>query len=73
MDSLVWLWVSGEEINAQFVTLQDFIYPEGVAYGIGGPGNPQYGVIEMHYDNPDRDNSKLYCCVSAASLRVINE
>ena len=33
--------------------LQDFIYPENVAYPIGGPGTARFLVMEMHYDNPD--------------------
>ena len=32
--------------------LQEFVYPEDVAYPIGGEGNPQYVILEMHYDNP---------------------
>ena len=33
--------------------LQDFIYPENVAYPIGGPASARFLVMEMHYDNPD--------------------
>ena len=51
----IWASVSKTAI----IFLQDFIYPEDVAYPIGGPGNPQYVVIEMHYDNPDRDDGKF--------------
>ena len=32
--------------------IQDFIFPEGVAFPIGGEGAREYLVIEMHYDNP---------------------
>jgi len=39
--------------------LQDFIYPENVAYPIGGPGNPQFLVMEIHYDNPDMRSGML--------------
>ena len=31
---------------------QDFYYPENVAYPVGGPGNSQFVMLEMHYDNP---------------------
>ena len=31
---------------------QDFIYPEGVAYPVGGPGQEEFLVLEIHYDNP---------------------
>ena len=31
------------------------MYPREVAYPIGGEGNPQYVVLEMHYDNPNED------------------
>ena len=34
------------------LTMQDFLYPEDVAYPIGGEGNPHYIILEMHYDNP---------------------
>lgn len=30
--------------------LQDFLFPEGIAYPIGGA---REAMIEMHYDNPD--------------------
>ena len=39
--------------------LQDFIYPENVAYPIGGPGNPRFLVMEIHYDNPDMRSGML--------------
>ena len=31
---------------------QDFVFPEGVAFPVGGRGAREYLVIEMHYDNP---------------------
>ena len=31
---------------------QDFIFPQEVAYPIGGEENAQYAILEMHYDNP---------------------
>lgn len=34
-----------------FLPLQDFNYPENVAYPVGGQGNPEFIVLEMHYDN----------------------
>ena len=34
-------------------TWQDFVYPEDVAFPIGGVGAPQFLVMETHYDNPD--------------------
>ena len=41
--------------NYYGLSVQDFVYPEDVAYPIGGPGTPDYMVIEIHYDNPDFD------------------
>ena len=43
--------------------LQDFVFPNDVAYPIGGKGQ-QYIVLEIHYDNPQMvegviDNSGL--------------
>ena len=32
--------------------LQDFVYPENVAYPMGGPGSARFLVVEMHYNNP---------------------
>ena len=40
------------------VNSQDFIYPENVAFPIGGPGASRYLVIEMHYNNPDTVSGK---------------
>ena len=31
------------------------MYPQDVAYPIGGGGNAQYVILEMHYDNPNED------------------
>ena len=39
--------------------LQDFIYPENVAYPIGGPGNARFLVMEIHYDNPNLTSGML--------------
>ena len=39
--------------------LQDFVYPENVAYPIGGPGNARFLVMETHYDNPDLQSGML--------------
>ena len=38
--------------------LKDFIYPENIAYPVGGVGQEQYAVMEMHYDNPSNDQGK---------------
>ena len=50
------------------VIMQDFVYPEGVAFPIGGVGNSEYVVLEMHYDNPGlvpgaeyTPNTIIYC------------
>ena len=32
--------------------MQDFVYPNNVAFPFGGEGQPQYILIELHYDNP---------------------
>ena len=39
--------------------LQDFVYPENVAYPVGGPGNARFLVMEIHYDNPDSHSGML--------------
>ena len=43
--------------------IKDFVYPDNVAYPIGGPGNAQYVVMEMHYDNPTLDMGELVSCL----------
>ena len=35
-----------------FISSQDFVFPEDVSFSIGGPDTSKYMVIEMHYDNP---------------------
>ncbi len=34
---------------------QDFVYPEDLSYSIGGTGQEQFVLIEIHYDNPNND------------------
>lgn len=47
---------SSQLIGAWAVGGEDFVYPENVAFPIGGPGSQRHLVIEMHYDNPDLRN-----------------
>lgn len=43
-------------------THKDFVYPEDVAFAVGGVGQDQFALIEMHYDNPDNaEGTKLIC------------
>ena len=39
--------------------VQDFVYPENVAYPVGGPGSLTTAIIQMHYDNPGLNASEL--------------
>jgi hypothetical protein len=39
-------------IGAWAVGGTDFVYPENVAFPIGGAGNNRFAVIEIHYNNP---------------------
>ncbi len=39
--------------------LQEFIYPEGISFPIGGTGQQQYIIMEMHYDNPNNVAGKI--------------
>ena len=34
--------------------LQDFHFPDNVAFPIGGEGAAQYIILETHYDNPHK-------------------
>ena len=40
---------------------QDFYYPENVAYPVGGPGDPELVLLEMHYDNPQLVSGMMLC------------
>ncbi len=44
---------------AILVDIQEFYYPTGVAYPIGG-GGPRYIVMEVHYDNPQMRSGTFY-------------
>ena len=37
---------------------QDFVYPNGIAYPVGGIGQEQFVVLQLHYDNPNNDVGK---------------
>ena len=45
------------------------MYPENVAYPIGGERNDRYLLIEMHYDNPGRETGNA-CTYIAAILTI---
>ena len=59
-------WAVGGNVSIKLICgcvlivsmLQDFVYPQDVAYPIGGRGNPQYVILEIHYDNPNKDAGK---------------
>ena len=38
--------------------MQDFVYPQDVAYPIGGLSGQRYLVMQVHYDNPMMQSSK---------------
>ena len=40
--------------------MQDFIYPENVAFPIGGPDDKQYAVIQIHYNNPNENSGMMF-------------
>ena len=37
------------------LSLQEFVFPQDVAFPIGGEGNADIIVLEVHYDNPNGD------------------
>ena len=53
-------------------SFQGFVFPNNVAFPFGGQGSPEYLVMELHYDNPDRKRgiSCLHSVVSCASVRL---
>ena len=42
--------------------LQDFVYPDNVAYPIGGSTGKQFAMIEIHYNNP-KETAGVNVCV----------
>ena len=51
-------------LTLHITILQDFVFPEDVAYPIGGESGQKFLVLEIHYDNPQMiegvvDNSGL--------------
>ena len=52
-----------------FTIQQDFVYPNNVAYPFGGEGHAKYGIIELHYDNPEMISGNdaplkyMYCSI----------
>ena len=45
---------------------QAFVYPENVAYPVGGPNDHTDIVIEMHYNNPNEDAGMyIHGCIPA--------
>ena len=55
---------------------QDFYYPENVAFPVGGPGNSQFVMLEMHYDNPQlvsgNNNNLADYCMQLLSLLLFH-
>jgi len=49
---------------------QDFYYPENVAYPVGGPGEPEFVVLEMHYDNPQLVSGMILCDVTDMVIKM---
>ena len=47
------------------------MYPQDVAYPIGGRGNPQYVILEMHYDNPNEDTGKDNYYAQCHNINII--
>ena len=50
---------------------QDFFYPENVAYPVGGPGEPEFVVLEMHYDNPQLVSGMILCDVTGMVIKML--
>ena len=50
---------------------QDFYYPEDVAYPVGGPGEPEFVVLEMHYDNPQLVPGMILCDVTGMVIKML--
>ena len=49
---------------------QEFYYPENVAYPVGGPGNPEFVVLEMHYDNPQLVSGIVLCGATDMAVKL---
>lgn len=44
----------------QWNSLQGIVYPEGVAYPVGGVGREHYVLLDIHYDNPNNVEGKSF-------------
>ena len=56
-----------------YAIIQEFIFPENVAYPLGGSGleSQQYALMEMHYDNPDMVEGERAQCKEAARTSTL--
>ena len=52
-----------------------FQYPENIGYAFGGPGYPEYVLIELYYENSREVSGMQVQCISSlvASLLPIFE
>ena len=48
------------------------MYPENVAYPIGGEQNDRYLMIEIHYDNPGMESGSYIIAYSNSSILVMH-
>ena len=46
------------------------MYPDNVAFPFGGEGNPQYVVMELHYDNPKERAGTTHEVIEFYLIRV---
>jgi hypothetical protein len=57
------------------IPMQDFVYPEGVAYPVGGTGQEHFLVMETHYNNPNMDSGTTWGvakCIDHACMCAYN-
>ena len=48
------------------------MFPENIAFPLGGEGTPQYVVMELHYDNPHMVQGMKNCLKCNLACVMIN-
>lgn len=56
----------------QINIIQEFVYPEGVAYKVGGPNSYQYALLEIHYDNQNSTSGETVWTVLSCMTIFVN-
>jgi len=48
-----------------------FQYPENIGYAFGGPGSPEYVLIELYYENSQGHSGMQVQCISSLVAQLL--